>query len=84
MNESAGAPLAFRVTLDEARTSAVSVRYATSDGSAAAGADYVTVSGVVRFEAGETEKTVHVAVLEDAHDEREGDGDALVRARGAP
>ena len=69
VNESAGAPLAFRVTLDEARTSVVSVRYATSDGSATAGADYVAASGVVRFEAGETEKTVHVAVLEDAHDE---------------
>ena len=71
VHESAGTPLAFRVTLDEARTSAVSVRYATSDGSATAGADYVASSGVVRFEAGETEKTVHVAVLEDAHDEGE-------------
>ena len=71
VHESAGTPLAFRVTLDEARTSAVSVRYATSDGSATAGADYVAASGVVRFEAGETEKTVHVAVLEDAHDEGE-------------
>ena len=71
VHESAGTPLAFRVTLGEARTSAVSVRYATSDGSATAGADYVAASGVVRFEAGETEKTVHVAVLEDAHDEGE-------------
>ena len=71
VHESAGTPLAFRVTLDEARTSAVSVRYATSDGSATAGADYVAASGVVRFEAGETVKTVHVAVLEDAHDEGE-------------
>ena len=71
VGESAGAPLAFRVTLDEAQSSAVSVRYATSDGSATAGADYVAASGVVRFEAGETEKTVHVVVLEDAHDEGE-------------
>ena len=71
VNESAGTPLAFRVTLDEAQSSAVSVRYATADGSAAAGADYVAASGVVRFEAGETVKTVHVAVLEDAHDEGE-------------
>ena len=71
VHESAGTPLAFRVTLAEARTSAVSVRYATSDGSATAGADYVAASGVVRFEAGETVKTVHVAVLEDAHDEGE-------------
>ncbi len=71
VNESSGAPLAFRVTLDAAQASAVSVRYATSDGSAAAGADYVASSGVVRFEAGETAKTVHVAVLEDSHDEGE-------------
>ena len=71
VNESSGAPLAFRVTLDAAQASAVSVRYATSDGSAAAGADYVASSGVVRFEAGETAKTVNVAVLEDSHDEGE-------------
>ena len=71
VNESAGAPLAFQVTLSEERPSAVSVRYVTSDGSATAGADYVAASGVVRFEAGETVKTVHVAVLEDAHDEGE-------------
>ena len=70
-DESSGLPLAFRVTLDAAQASAVSVRYATSDSSAAAGADYVASSGVVRFEAGETVKTVHVAVLEDAHDEGE-------------
>ena len=71
VNESSGAPLAFRVTLDAAQASAVSVRYATSDGSAAAGADYAAASGVLRFEAGETAKTVHVAVLEDSHDEGE-------------
>ena len=70
-DESSGLPLAFRVTLSEAQASAVSVRYATADGSAAAGADYVASSGVVRFEAGETVKTVHVAVLEDSHDEGE-------------
>ncbi len=41
------------------------------DGSATAGADYVAASGMVRFEAGETVKTVRVAVLEDSHDEGE-------------
>ena len=71
VNESAGTPLAFRVTLSEERPSAVSVRYVTSDGSATAGADYVAASGMVRFEAGETVKTVNVEVLEDAHDEGE-------------
>ncbi len=71
VNESAGRPLGFRVTLSEAQASAVTVRYATSDGSAEAGADYVAASGVVRFEAGERVKTVNVRVLEDAHDEGE-------------
>ena len=71
VNELAGTPLAFQVTLAEAQTAAVSVRYATSDGSAVAGADYVAASGMVRFEAGETVKTVDVVVLEDAHDEGE-------------
>ena len=71
VHESAGTPLAFQVTLAEAQTAAVSVRYATSDGSAEAGADYVAALGMVRFEAGETVKTVNVVVLEDAHDEGE-------------
>ncbi len=71
VNESAGTPLVFRVELSGKRSSAVSVRYATSDGSATAGADYVAASGVVRFEAGETVRTVRVAVLEDSHDEGE-------------
>ena len=69
VREAEGAALAFRVTLDAAQTSAVSVRYATSDGTATAGADYELVSGALRFEAGETAKTVSVPVLNDAHDE---------------
>ena len=69
VREAAGAVLAFRVRLNAAQTTAVSVRYATSDGTAAAGSDYVAGSGAVRFEPGATERTVHVRVLEDAHDE---------------
>ena len=45
------------------------MRYATSDGTATAGADYEAVSGAVRFAPGETRKTVSVPVLNDAHDE---------------
>ena len=48
----------FQVTLEAAQTTAVSVRYATADGTATAGADYVAASGAVRFEPGETERTV--------------------------
>ena len=69
VQEAAGAVLAFRVTLDAEQTAAVSVRYATADGTAAAGADYVAASGAVRFEAGETAQTVRVAVLDDGHDD---------------
>ena len=69
VREVAGALLAFRVTLDEARETAVSVRYATADGTARAGTDYVPASGAVRFAPGVTERTVEVEVLEDAHDE---------------
>ena len=69
VQEAEGAVLAFSVTLDEAQTSAVSVRYATADETAMAGADYEAVSGALRFEAGETAKTVSVPVLNDAIDE---------------
>ena len=74
VQEAEGAVLAFRVTLAEAETSAVSVRYATSDGTAQAGLDYVSVSGALRFEAGETAKTILVPVLNDDHDD---DGETL-------
>ena len=69
VQEAEGAALAFRVTLDTAHTSTVSVRYATSDGTASAGADYEAVSGALRFAPGETAKTVSVRVRNDTHDE---------------
>ena len=69
VREAEGAALAFSVSLDDAQTSVVSVRYATSDGTATAGADYVAQSGVLRFAPGEMRKTVSVPVLNDAHDE---------------
>ena len=69
VHEAEGAVLSFRVTLDAAQTSTVSVRYATSDGTAVAGSDYVARSGALRFVPGETSKTVSVPVLNDTHDE---------------
>ena len=39
------------------------------DGTATAGADYTAASGTLTFQAGETEKTVEVTVLDDAHDD---------------
>ena len=69
VQEAANATLAFVVTLDRAAASTVTVGYATSDGTATAGSDYTAASGMLTFAAGETEKTVSVAVLDDAHDE---------------
>ena len=54
-----------------AATAAISVDYATSDGTAQAGADYTAASGTLSFQAGESSGTIEVAVLDDAHDEGE-------------
>ena len=67
--ERAGEPLAFRIRLSRAAPRGVRVDYATSDGSATAGADYVQTGGTVVFAAGDTATTVIVTVLDDAHDE---------------
>ena len=71
VEEGAGAVLAFAVTLSRAAAGAFTVDYATSDGSARAGEDYTAASGTLSFQAGESSRTVEVAVLDDAHDEGE-------------
>ena len=71
VEEGAGAVLAFAVRLDRAASGTVTVGYATADGSARAGEDYTATSGTLTFAAGESSKTVTVAVLDDAHDEAE-------------
>ena len=69
VTEASGATLDFAVTLASAATNAVTVDYASADGTATAGEDYTATSGTLVFAAGETSKTVSVAVLDDAHDE---------------
>ena len=69
VEEAANASLAFAVTLSRAPSGTVTVDYATSDGAAAAGSDYTATSGTLTFAAGETAKTISVAVLDDDHDE---------------
>ena len=64
-----GGNLYFQVTLSRARESATRVDYATSDGTAMAGADYVPATGTLFFYAGELTKTVAVTVLDDSHDD---------------
>ena len=71
VEEGAGAVLAFAVTLSRAATGALSVDYATADGSARAGEDYTAASGTLSFQAGESSGTIEVGVLDDAHDEGE-------------
>ena len=69
VREGPGAKLAFAVTLDRARGGPVTVDYATGNGEAKAGTDFVEASGTLTFAANETSKTVEVEVLADAHDE---------------
>ena len=69
VEEGADATLDFTVTLSKARSTATTVSYATSDGTATAGSDYTSTSGMLTFGPQETSKTVPVPVLDDAHDE---------------
>ncbi len=53
---------AFAVTLSAAASSTVTVTYATVNGTATAGSDYVATSGTLTFTAGQTAKTINVVV----------------------
>ena len=68
-SEEPGAVLAFRVTLDRASSSEVTVDWRTEDNSARAGQDYVAGTGTVVFAPGQTEQTVNVSVLVDDDDD---------------
>ena len=65
-----GETLVFRVTLSPPASGPVTVAYATADGAspngALAGEDYTTAAGTLTFKPGEREKTVEVAVPDDA------------------
>ena len=69
VTEAAGATVDFVVRLSRAVSGTVTVAYATADGSATAGADYTSASGVLTFSAGQTTKTVPVTVLDDVYDD---------------
>ncbi|MCY4027364.1 MAG: hypothetical protein OXH75_13770 [Acidobacteria bacterium] len=60
-----GETMEFTVTLRSASSRAVTVQYATADGTATAGADYTSTSGRLVFSAGETERRVSVPVADD-------------------
>lgn len=59
--ESAGV-IIFTVTRSGDTTAAVNVAYMTMGGTAVAGTDYETASGVVTFEAGESTQTILVTI----------------------
>ena len=69
VQEGPGAVLEFVVSLDRRRHAPVSVDYATENGEAVAGDDYVHTAGTLTFAPGETGHTVSVPVLADEHNE---------------
>jgi streptogramin lyase len=58
-----GATMTFRARLSAASTSTVSVYYATKNGTAVAGTDYVATSGTLHLAAGRTSGSVKVTLL---------------------
>ncbi|WP_354697406.1 hypothetical protein DSM112329_03032 [Paraconexibacter sp. AEG42_29] len=77
----AGTGLVFPVTLSAASGRAVTVAYATSDGTAIAGTDYTATTGTLTIPAGTTTGTVTVPVTADAIDE---DDETLTLRLSAP
>ena len=59
----------FTISLSTVALAPVTVNYATADGTATAGADYVTAAGTVTFLPGELTKTVDVILSDDSTDE---------------
>jgi hypothetical protein len=80
VSENAGTAV-FTVSLDGA--AAVTVHYATADGTAHAGSDYTSRGGTLTFTRTDASKTVSVPVLDDAvHESSETFGLALTGASG--
>ena len=70
--DSGAVDLTFTVSLSAAATGAVTVNYATSDGTASSTSnDYQPASGTLTFATGETSKTVSVSVIGDTTTEED-------------
>ena len=61
-----GASVVLTVTRTLNAGPAVSVNYATANGTATAGSDYTAASGTLNFAAGEVSKTITMSILDDA------------------
>jgi len=66
--ESAGS-VTFTVTLDQPVFEAVSVDYATADGTATAGSDYTATSGTLNFAISDTISVITIPIIDDGDDE---------------
>ena len=58
-----GGGVTFQIVRSGGMSYPVDVSYSTEDGTALAGSDYITTSGTVTFNVGETSKTVNVATI---------------------
>ena len=68
VGEGSGAAI-LRVTLSEESDEAVTVRYATSNGSAIAGQDYTAADGTLTLDAGTTAVEVSISIRDDTEEE---------------
>jgi hypothetical protein len=66
VSERTATTVTFKVRIYCPRSQTVTVNYATANGTAVAGSDYVATSGALTFAPGETEKTVSVTLVRDA------------------
>ena len=64
-----GVPHLIAVTLSAASSQTVTVDYATADATATATNDYVSATGTLTFNPGETSKTISVTIVQDSLDE---------------
>ncbi len=68
-HEGTDTTIEFMVTLTESSDNAVTVDWTTIDGEARAGSDYTRAGGRLKFQPGETARTVSVTLRDDAVDE---------------
>ena len=68
VNETAGT-VTVTITLSASNTNTVTVAYTTSDGTATAGLDYTTTSGIITFAAGQLSRTFTIPIIDDSTNE---------------